>query len=685
MRGRLSACIPHRCAKKWGLTTLSQGAHDYSRKHRVPSTPGGQSRLSPFFRPVHDSCFLTCEIYALALAFSSLSLAAQPLTFSKQIAPIVFDRCAPCHRPGEAAPFSLLTYSDVRKHGTQIVQVTRQRYMPPWMPEPGHGDFAGSLRLSDRQIDTLARWVNQGMPEGDPGDLPPAPRFTEGWQLGTPDLIVRMSQVYHLPANQGDIFRNFVMPVNLKETRYVRAFELRPGNKKVVHHANVIIDRSRLLRRRDGEDGQPGFSGMDVITEVSGEFDPDSHFLFWKPGSPVQQEPENMPWKLDPGSDLIVNLHLQPSGKPEIVDAEIGLYFATKPPSLHPMLLQLEHDGAIDIPAQSASFAVTDHLKLPVPVSLLAIYPHAHLLGKQVDAWADLPDGKRLSLLKISHWDINWQASYTYRQPVLLPAGTTVAMQISYDNTAENPRNPNHPPKRVMAGNRTEDEMGHVWLQVLPALSNNDEDPRLILQQAVMQRRIEKYPADFVAHFNLGAALQQLGRPEEALPYLTAAVRIQPSSVTARNNLAAALFETNQLEAAAKQFRQALALDPGYRNARFNLARTLSAQGDNAGAMTELRVYLATNGDDANAHEFSGRLLASMGNFAEALPDLRRAAELDPDNTDFLTNLGASLASAGDLAGAVPVFEKALKLDPSNAVAKDNLARALRGLEGKNF
>jgi Flp pilus assembly protein TadD len=349
------------------------------------------------------------------------------------------------------------------------------------------------------------------------------------------------------------------------------------------------------------------------------------------------------------------------------------------------MLLQLEHDGAIDIPAQSASFAVKDHLKLPVALSLLAIYPHAHLLGKQVDAWADLPDGKRLSLLKISRWDINWQASYTYRQPVFLPAGTTVAMQIAYDNTAENPRNPNHPPKRVMAGNRSEDEMGHVWLQVLPALSNNDEDPRLILQQAVMQRRIEKYPADFVAHFNLGAALQQLGRPEEALPYLTAAVRIQPSSVTARNNLAAALFETNQLEAAAKQFRQALALDPGYRNARFNLARTLSAQGDNAGAMTELRVYLATNGDDANAHEFSGRLLASMGNFAEALPDLRRAAELDPDNTDFLTNLGASLASAGDLAGAVPVFEKALKLDPSNAVAKDNLARALRGLEGKKF
>jgi Flp pilus assembly protein TadD len=612
-----------------------------------------------------------------------MPLAAEPLTFSKNIAPIVFERCAPCHRPGEAAPFSLLSYADVRKRGTLIVQVTGRRYMPPWMPEPGHGDFADPLRLRDSQIDILARWVSQGMPEGDPADLPPAPRFTEGWQLGTPDMIVRMSQPYHLKAAAGDVFRNFVLPVNLKETKYVRAFELRPGNKRVVHHANVIIDRSRLLRRRDGEDGQPGFGGMDVITEVTGEFDPDSHFLFWKPGSPVQQEPADMPWKLDPGSDLIVNLHLQPSGKPEIVDAELGLYFTDKAPSLHPMLLQLEHDGALDIPPGSRSFAVTDHLKLPIAVNLLAIYPHAHFLGKQVDAWAELPDGKRLSLLKIDRWDINWQASYRYRQPIALPAGTTVAMRICYDNTAENPRNPNNPPKEVRAGNRSQDEMGHVWLQVLPTSSTNDEDPRLILQRALMRRRIEKYPADFVAHFNLGAALQQLGRPEEALSYLTEAVRIQPASVTARNNLAVDLFAMDRFADAAQEFRQALGLDPEYRNARYNLARTLSAQGNNAEALRELQVYLATNPDDFEAHSFAGRLLASTGKFDEALLHFRRAAELEPEDADVLTNLGAALASAGDLAGAVPVFERALKVDPSNTVARDNLARARRGLEGK--
>ena len=624
-----------------------------------------------------------CGTLSLALAFTSIPLAAQSITFSKHIAPLIFSHCAPCHRPGEAAPFSLLTYSDVRKHATQIVELTGRRYMPPWMPEPGYGDFAGSPRLSNQQIAMLARWVALGRPEGDPADLPPAPRFTEGWQLGTPDLIVHMSQVYHLTAIPGDVFRNFVMPVNLKETRYVRAFELRAGNKKVVHHANMIIDRSRLLRRRDGEDGQPGFGGMDVITEVTGEFDPDSHFLFWKPGSQAQQEPADMPWKLEPDSDLIVNLHLQPSGKPEIVDVEVGLYFTNQPPSLHPMLLQLENDGAIDIPPGSGRFAVTDHLKLPVAVNLLAVYPHAHFLGKQVDAWAELPDGKRLPLLKIDHWDINWQASYTYRQPVPLPAGTTVAMRIAYDNTAENPRNPNHPPQRVRAGNRSVDEMGHVWLQVLPVPPNNDEDPRLILQQALMRRRIEKYPADFVAHFNLGAAMQQLGRSEQALPYLSEAVRLQPSSVTARNNLAVALFAMERFEDAAKEFRQALALDPGYGNARYNLARTLRAVGDNANALTELRVYLETNQDDANAHELAGRLLALTGKFEEALPHFRRATDLEPGNADLLTNLGSALASAGDLAGAVAVFERVLKVDPSNAVARDNLARARRSLEGK--
>ena len=606
---------------------------------------------------------------------------AQPVTFSKHIAPIVFNHCSVCHRPGEAGPFPLLTYRDVRKHATQIVQITQQRFMPPWLPAPGYGDFEGSPRLSDQQVGLFARWVHDGQLEGNPADLPPMPKFAEGWQLGPPDLVVRMSKPYQLAAAKGDVFRNFVLPVNLTETKYVRAFELRPaGDKRVVHHANVILDRSRLLRRRDGEDGTPGFPGMDVETEVAGDFDPDSHFLFWKPGTPAQEEPADMAWRLDPGSDLIVNLHLQPSGAPESIVAEIGLYFTKQPPARHPMLLQLEHDGALNIPPGARNFTVTDHLKLPIAVNLLAVYPHAHYIGKQIEAWAELPNGTRRELLRVNQWDINWQATFTYRTPVSLPAGTTLTMRIGYDNSAENPRNPAHPPKKVMAGNRSEDEMGHVWFQVLPE-SAGEDDPRLLLQQALMQRRIEKYPADFVAHFNLGAALLTGGRPEEARSHLEKAARIRPANATARNTLAAALFAGERYDEAGAQFREALRLDPGYPNARYNLARTLAALGNASGALAEVQAHLAANPSDADAHNFAGRLLGTFGQFKDAVLHFRRAAAIEPANSAYLINLGAALASAGNLVGAVPVLEEALRLDPGNAAARDNLARVRKNLE----
>jgi Flp pilus assembly protein TadD len=618
----------------------------------------------------------------LAAVLLCLPLSAETITFSKHIAPILFRYCAPCHRPGEAGPFSLLSYDDARKHAAQIAVVTGRRYMPPWPPEPGYGDFLDAKRLTAAQIDLLAHWAKSGMEEGDRATAPRPPHFVEGWQLGEPDLVLHMRQPYQMTAAGEDVFRNFVIPVELKETKYIRAMELRPGSKRVVHHANLIVDHARMLRRRDGQDGQPGFPGMDVETEVNGEFDPDSHFLFWKPGSPPQLEPEDMGWKLDPDSDLIVNLHLQPIGKPETVDVAVGLYFADRPAKRFPMLLQLEHDGALDIAPGNPRFVVTDHLKLPIAVDLLAIYPHAHYLGKQIDAWAELPGGVRRELLRINDWNINWQATYTYKDPISLPAGTTVAMRVTYDNTANNPRNPNHPPKRVRGGNRSVDEMGHVWLQVLPHATGED-DPRLLLQKAVMARRIEKYPADFVAHFNLGALLQAMGQYDQALPYLSQAVQIKPASATARNNRAVSLLMTDKVDDAIREFRESLMLDGGYQNARFNLARALVAKGDSAGALSELLIYLRAVPDDAQAHETAGRIYASTGKLAESLPHLRRAAELEPKDSVLQTNLGAALALAGKLSEAIAAFETALKADPANQAARDNLARARADLEKK--
>lgn len=609
---------------------------------------------------------------ALTALLLALPAAAQPVTYSKHIAPILFEYCAPCHRPGETAPFSLLTYNDAKRQATQMAAVTKRRFMPPWPPEPGYGEFAGTRRLTDQQIAQIAAWAKEGAPEGDPRDLPPAPKFAEGWQLGPPDLIVKLPVAYQLQAGGSDVFRNFIVPVPLKATRYVRALELRPGNKRIVHHANIVIDRVQSLRARDGKDGQPGFPGMDVITEAHGEFDPESHFLFWKPGTPAVPEPDDMAWKLDPGTDLILNMHLQPSGKPELLQPVVGLYFTDRAPSRFPMLIQLEHDGAIDIPPGSIGSAVTDNLTLPLDVQVLGIYPHAHYLGKTVEAWATLPNGEKRRLIRINDWDINWQAVYFYREPVRLPRGAVVEMRITYDNRAENPRNPSHPPKRVRTGDRSEDEMGHLWLQVLPARASD----RLVLQEAVMRRRLEKYPADFVAHFNLAAALEAMDRHDEAIPLYERAVQLKPASATARNNLGAAYLAGNRVEEAVREFREAVGLDGAYHDARYNLAGALAQQGDLTASMREFDAYLRARPDDVQAQMDAGAVCIAANQPDLALPHFQAAAKLRPNDADLLTNLGTLYAQRGALREAIAAFEAALRVNPNHDVAKANLARA---------
>ncbi len=236
----------------------------------------------------------------------SVAGSAAPVTFSKDIAPLVFTRCSPCHRPGESAPFSLLSYQDVRKHASQIAVVTSQRIMPPWPPEANHGEFLGDRHLTEAQIKLIADWVKQGTQEGNPAETPAPPPFTQGWQLGAPDLVIRMSQPYLLGTTETDVWRNFIVPTGLKETRYVRALELRLDHPRAVHHANIVLDRAQTLRKRDGKDGLPGFPGMDVTTEAAAnDFDPDSHFLVWKPGTVPTTEPPDMSWRLDPATDLI--------------------------------------------------------------------------------------------------------------------------------------------------------------------------------------------------------------------------------------------------------------------------------------------------------------------------------------------------------------------------------------------
>ena len=234
-----------------------------------------------------------------------------------------------CHRPGESGPFPLLTYKDAKSHARQLAAVTQSRFMPPWLPEPGEFKFADEFRLSDAQVALIAKWVEQGAAEGPATAAPPKPNFVEGWQMGRPDLIIKAEKPYLLPASGTDQYWNFIFRTPVHQTRWLKGLEVRPGDKRVVHHANVLVDRMQSARSQETAPGS-GFGGMEIKIE-SEAFDPDSHFLFWKPGTVPYAEPEGMALRLDPNTDLVLNIHLQPSGKEEWIQPSLGLYFTDQP------------------------------------------------------------------------------------------------------------------------------------------------------------------------------------------------------------------------------------------------------------------------------------------------------------------------------------------------------------------
>jgi len=586
--------------------------------------------------------------YAAAKPAGVLDAAAGEVTFNRDIAPILYRSCAGCHRPGESGPFSLLSYEDAKSHARQIAAVTRSRFMPPWLPDPGEPKFADDLRLPEEQIALIQAWLEQGAPEGRPVDLPARPKYVEGWQLGKPDVIVKAAKPFALAAGGADNYWNFVFRAPVDGTRWLKAIEIRPGDKRLVHHANVLVDREQNARHQEKEPGS-GFAGMELTIE-SEVFDPDSHFLFWKPGSAPYVEPEGMALRLDKDTDLVLNTHLQPSGKPESLQPSLGLYFTPKSATMHPILLQLENDAMLDIPPGEKKFLVSDEFKLPVDVEVLAIYPHAHYLGKDLQAAARLPHGTSKNLIHISNWDLNWQAVFRYAEPVVLPKGTTISMKFIYDNSSDNIRNPNMPPKRVVAGNRASDEMAHLWLQVLPRNSSGSNvDPRMTLQEAMARHKLQKSPEDFEAHYNLAALLMGRGQIEEAIGQFREANRIRPNQPTVNNALGAAFLAAGRVEESIAHLTAALNARPDYFDAHYNL----------------------------------GNALASLADFKGALAEFQAAVRLRPADANAEANLGSALAETGNVRDAKLHFERALRLNPNNELARENLQQ-LSGVSNSN-
>ena len=592
-------------------------------------------------------------------------------TYNEHVAPILFARCATCHRPIDSAaattvrgpgssdpddqqddplciagaPFSVLDYASVARRASAIASAVQQRRMPPWLPEAGHGEFVNERRLRDDEIATITTWASHGAREGDPAKRPAIPTFPSGWQLGTPDLVLTSAKAYTLRPGREDTFRTFVLPVPTGPARYVRGIEFRADNPQALHHANVGLDPRRTGRRLDRADAEPGFAAMPEgeVQDVFG----------WSPGKVPVMEPSDTAWVLEDGSDLVAQLHMVPGATAQTVRPQVGLFFTSTPPSRVPIVVKLE-SKAIDIPAGEANYVVEDSYTLPADVEAVSVYPHAHYLATRMEGTATLPDGRVTPLLSIPRWNIRWQDQYRYRTPLTLPRGTTLRMRFVYDNSAANPSNRFTPPRRIQWGPLSTDEMGALWLEVVPknasdaALLERDYEQRAVKADlASAELAVRSRPDDAAALNRLATRYLQAGRVDDAVTQLRHAVQVAPRDAPARSNLGTALQARGDLAGALRELEAAARLLPNDDAIHFNLGNGYYAAGRGADAVRELTRAVTLNGDNADAHFNLAMILGPSGQVDAAIAHLRRVLEIDPRRVDAQRNLTMALALQG--------------------------------------
>jgi len=378
----------------------------------------------------------------------------EPVTFNKQIVRIFQKNCQTCHHPGDIAPFSLMTYRDALPYARLIRQKTQDRQMPPWKPVSGCGEFLDENRLTDEEIRTIARWVDQGAPEGAPQDLPEPLNFTDGWAMGEPDLVLAPDEEYEPPQGD-DTLRCFTIPANLRGDRFISAIEVRPGNRRIVHHVLAFVDAKGISAQLDEADPGPGY------TSFGGPgFDPDATLGGWAPGVRPIVYPEGVGAKVAANARIVIQVHYHPNGSRETDRTLLGIHFARSPVKKNLYLLPIANTRFV-IPAGAKRHEVTASFTAPPFVNSHAIFiaPHMHLLGREIKVEVTYPDRRTACLIHIDDWDFDWQAVYTFKKPIAIPGGTRVNLTAYYDNSADNPRNPNSPPKDVRWGEQTTDEM----------------------------------------------------------------------------------------------------------------------------------------------------------------------------------------------------------------------------------
>jgi peroxiredoxin len=397
------------------------------------------------------------------------------VTYHRDVLPILQKNCQGCHRPGEVGPFSLLTYKQAVNWASDIKDYTQRRLMPPWKIAEG-GPFHNERKLSDKDLATLAAWVDGNTPEGDPKDAPPPAQFPEGWQLGKPDLVLTVPADFQVGPNGRDVFRCFVLPTHLTEDRHVVALEVRPGNARIVHHALLFFDTSGGARKMEAkervkprnEDDPHGPADLDkgpgYSTRMGIGITPRGGLGGWAPGQMARNLPEGTGILLPKGSDIVMQVHYHRNGRLEKDRTSIGLYFAKKP-------VKQEYQGGVlsggvffSIPAGAERHPLKRKSWAKGDFTLYSIMPHMHLLGKEIKVTVTPPEGPAKTLLAIKQWDYNWQETYYFKEPVRIKAGSRLDVEAIYDNSARNANNPFDPPRRVGFGEQTTDEMCFVFL-----------------------------------------------------------------------------------------------------------------------------------------------------------------------------------------------------------------------------
>ncbi len=582
-----------------------------------------------------------------AILFLRLDVYAQDTpTYSEHIAPILDTHCVSCHRPDGIAPFSLNNFRDAEANAVRIAEAVTSASMPPWKPAPFYGPFAGEPEITVAEADNLVAWATNGAPQGETAALAPDPTMPS-WPLGEPDLIVSMKDAYSVNPGNSLEHRNFVLPIDLTEQRWIRAVDILPNGagNAAIRRAKVMIDGSGTGLAVEAEETLPGYPGL-IIDHATF---PQGHILVWSPGqTPIAEQP-GLAWSLEPGNDLILQLTLQPRPEAVPVQASVGLYFSDEAPALRPVGLAL-NSKAFEIPAGNSEYVIRDRYRLPVDVDVLELFPYMHHLGKTVEVTASLPDGTEVGLIQIEDWDFNWQDSYRYAAPVHLPEGTSIEAQFTFDNSSTNPRNPSNPPVIVRHGDTMMDEMAEVLVQLLPVLPGDTE--------ALVGNLSLKEARNDIIGFQ-------------------AQLRNDENNAVAHNDLGVRYLDIGQVQLARDHFGQSITIDPNYAEPHFNLSSLLIAENNTQGAIEELRRAVEIAPDYAEAHNNLGGLLASAGLVDDAVIYYRLAIQFNPRHSEALYNLGNVMLSRGNRVAAIQHYRDALRYAPNDAEVHSNLARAL--------